>query len=227
MIVIPYKDLAPLRRFPVMTVLLMTVNIALFVSMLFLPEADYTKFIYRYSVIPLEFKLGRNIAVSPGPSPIFSVFTAMFLHGGWFHIIGNMLYLWIFGDNVEDRMGPFRFLVFYLLCGVVASFAQIYGSFRSEIPALGASGAISGVLAAYLRLYPRARVAVLIPIFFFLRSVILPAWLVLGFWFLAQILEAQLSPAKDLGGVAYFAHIGGFVTGLLLMPLFVKKGRKK
>src|SRR5262249_36497339 len=151
--------LSPRRRFPVVTIALIAVNVAVFVYMLFLPENDYNLFVYRYAVIPLEFKLGHNIAVSPGPAPIFSIFTAMFLHGGWFHIIGNMLYLWIFGDNVEDRMGPFRFLIFYLLCGVVATVAQIYGSFGSEIPALGASGAISGVLAAYLRIYPRAQVA--------------------------------------------------------------------
>jgi len=225
--VIPYKDLAPKRRFPYITILMIAINVGVFAYMLFLPEAEYTKFIYRYSVIPLEFKLGKNIAVSPGFPPIFSIITAMFLHGGWLHIIGNMLYLWIFGDNVEDRMGAVRFFLFYFLCGIVATLAQIYGSFGSEIPALGASGAISGVLAAYLRLYPKAKVAVLIPIFFFLRSVLLPAWLVLGFWFVAQILETQLSPVKDAGGVAYYAHIGGFVAGFLLLPLFTKKAKAK
>jgi membrane associated rhomboid family serine protease len=138
-----------------------------------------------------------------------------------------MLYLWIFGDNVEEVLGPFRFLIFYLLCGVVASLAQIYSNFRSDIPALGASGAIAGVLAAYIRLYPKAKVAVLVPVFYFLRSVILPAWLVLGLWFLIQILEAHLLPAKDAGGVAYFAHIGGFVAGLLLLPLLRPRAAKR
>jgi membrane associated rhomboid family serine protease len=149
----------------------------------------------------------------------------MFLHGGWFHIIGNMLYLWIFGDNVEERMGSIRFLLFYLFCGIVATFAQIYANFTSSIPILGASGAIAGVLAAYLRLFPKARIAVLVPIFYFLRVVILPAWLVLGLWILLQFAQVQVAPAKETGGVAYFAHIGGFLAGLLLMPLFVRRKR--
>lgn len=224
---IPYKDLAPSHRFPWMTVFLMAINIAVFAYQLFLPEISSIKFVYRYATIPLEFKLGRNIQASPGLPPILSLFTSMFLHGGWFHIVGNMLYLWIFGDNVEDRMGAIRFLVFYVMCGVVASLAQIYANFGSEIPALGASGAIAGVLAAYVRLYPRAKVAVLIPVFYFFRAVLLPAWIVLGFWFLAQILEAQMNPAKDMGGVAYFAHIGGFVAGLLFLPLFVRRKKRR
>ncbi len=209
-----------------MTVLLIAVNVAVFIHQIFLPAGLETRFIYQYAVIPLEFRLGHNISLSPGFFPIFSIFTAMFLHGGWFHLIGNMLYLWIFGDNVEERMGSFRFLLFYLLCGVIATFAQIYANFHSTIPSLGASGAIAGVLAAYLRLFPRARVAVLVPIFVFLRSVILPAWLVLGLWILLQILEVQTQPIGQAGGVAYFAHIGGFVAGLLFMPLFLKKGSR-
>lgn len=124
-------------------------------------------------------------------------------------------------------MGSFRFLLFYLLCGVIATLAQIYANFSSTIPSLGASGAIAGVLAAYLRLFPRAKIAVLVPIFIFFRSVILPAWLVLGLWILLQVLEVevQAGSAGLRGGVAYFAHIGGFVAGLLFMPLFLKKGR--
>jgi len=224
--VIPYKDLAPARRFPFVTLLLIASCVASFVYQSLLKEPVATQFIYRYAVIPLEFRLGHNIELSPGQPPLASILTAMFLHGGWLHLIGNMLYLWIFGDNVEDRMGPFRFLIFYLLCGILATFAQIYSDFRSDIPALGASGAIAGVLAAYLRLYPRAQVAVLVPVFYFLRSVMLPAWLVLGFWFLIQILESYLPGPASGGGVAYFAHIGGFIAGLLLMPLFVRKGKR-
>ncbi len=220
---IPYKDLHPSKRFPVVTVLLIAANVGVFLYQVFLPEPLSTDFIYRFSVIPYEFKLGRNLSISPGLPPFVSVFTAMFLHGGWFHIIGNMLYLWIFGDNVEERMGSVRFFLFYLLCGFVATFAQIYASFGSKIPALGASGAIAGVLASYLRLFPSARIAVLVPIFYFFRVVVLPAWLVLGFWILLQILEVQVAPVKATGGVAYFAHIGGFLAGLLLMPLFIKR----
>jgi membrane associated rhomboid family serine protease len=221
--VIPYKDLAPSRRFPFATILLISANILVFLYQALLPQLAETEFVYRYAVIPLEFRLGHNIALSPGVPPFASIFTAMFLHGGWLHLIGNMLYLWIFGDNIEDKMGAVRFLVFYVLCGLVATLTQIYSDFRSDIPALGASGAIAGVLAAYLRLYPRAQVAVLIPVFYFLRSVLLPAWLVLGLWFLIQILELRLSASGTTGGVAYFAHIGGFVAGLLFMPLFTPR----
>lgn len=223
---IPYKDHIRIKHFPFMTILLIAVNVAVFGYQLFLPSAQEMQFVYSYAVIPMEFRLGGNVPGSPGLPPFLTIFTALFLHGGWLHLIGNMLYLWIFGDNIEDRTGPIRFLVFYLLCGVVATLIQIYGSFRSEIPALGASGAIAGVLAAYLRLYPKAHIAVLVPILYFLRSFVLPAWLVLGFWFLLQILEAQLSPVKESGGVAYFAHIGGFIAGLLFLPLFCKKGKR-
>jgi rhomboid family protein len=225
--VIPYKDLVPTRRFPFATLLLIAANVLVFLHEVLLPEPAATRFVYQYAVIPLEFRLGHNVDLSPGMAPFLSIFTAMFLHGGWLHLIGNMLYLWIFGDNVEDVMGPVRFLIFYLLCGLVASLAQIYSNFRSDIPALGASGAIAGVLAAYIRLYPKAKVAVLVPVFYFLRSVILPAWLVLGLWFLIQILEVHLMPASDTGGVAYFAHIGGFVAGLLFLPLFTPRREKR
>ncbi len=222
---IPYKDLNAARRFPAVTLLLIAVNTGLFLYVLLMPESAATRFLYTYSVIPYEFKLGHNIASSPGPFPLLTVFSAMFLHGGWFHLLGNMLYLWIFGNNVEDSMGSFRFLTFYFLCGIIATFAQIYGSYTSTIPSLGASGAIAGILAAYLRLYPKARIAVLVPIFFFLRVVILPAWLVLGFWLLLQIASVHLGGGSDQGGIAYFAHLGGFLAGLLLLPLFRKSGR--
>jgi membrane associated rhomboid family serine protease len=227
--VIPYKDLSPTHRFPFVTLLLVTANVLVFLYQVVLPEPAATEFVYRYSVIPLEFRLGHNTELSPGIPPLASIFTAMFLHGGWLHLIGNALYLWVFGDNVEDRVGPVRFLLFYILCGIVATLAQIYSNFRSDIPALGASGAIAGVLAAYLRLYPKGRVAVLVPVFYFLRSVVLPAWLVLGLWFLLQVVEAHLAPAaaSETGGVAYFAHIGGFVAGLLVLPLFTPQKRSR
>jgi len=154
----------------------------------------------------------------------------MFLHAGLLHLIGNMLYLWIFGDNVEDRMGRIRFLLFYLLCGATATLAQIYSNFDSKIPALGASGAIAGILGAYIRFFPTARIVVLVPIFYFLRTVVMPAWLVLGGWVLLQVLQVQFTASSTSGGggVAYFAHLGGFVGGLLFAPLFTSRvGRKK
>jgi membrane associated rhomboid family serine protease len=148
-----------------------------------------------------------------------TVFTSMFLHGGWMHLIGNMLYLWIFGNNVEDAMGHVRFVVFYVLCGIVAVFAHAMPHPESEIPMIGASGAISGVLGAYMLLHPHARVLVVIPLGIILHTVRLPAFWVLGFWFGMQLLS-QLFADPNSPGVAFGAHIGGFVAGLVLIPLF-------
>jgi len=223
---IPYKDLTQTHRFPLVTVTLILVNIAVFALELFLPEPDATQFLYRYAVVPSEFRLGHNLPISLGPPPFLTTLTALFLHGDFFHLAGNMLYLWIFGDNVEERLGKTRFIVFYLLCGSVATWIQVYASFDSKIPLLGASGAIAGVLAAYLWLYPKGKVAVLVPIFIFLKTVVLPAWLVLGGWILIQVLEVQFSPGKAMGGVAYYAHIGGFAAGLLLFPALRPRQRR-
>jgi membrane associated rhomboid family serine protease len=147
----------------------------------------------------------------------------MFLHGGWMHLIGNMLYLWIFGNNVEDAMGHARFVVFYVLCGIAAALAQALPSPGSTIPMIGASGAISGVLGAYLLLYPRAQVLVLLPLGLFTRLVHLPAVAVLGFWFVLQLINSALAPG-DGGGVAWGAHVGGFVAGAALIPFFKRRG---
>lgn len=153
---------------------------------------------------------------------VLTIFTSMFLHGGWMHLIGNMLFLWIFGNNVEDAMGHGRYVLFYLLCGVAAVLAQALPSPDSTIPMIGASGAISGVLGAYLLLYPHARVLVLIPLGVFSRMLYLPAMLVLGFWFLLQLLSTILADPNE-PGVAFGAHAGGFVAGLLLIPLFKRR----
>jgi membrane associated rhomboid family serine protease len=152
-----------------------------------------------------------------------TIVTSMFLHGGWMHLIGNMLYLWIFGNNVEDSMGHGRFLVFYLVCGAVAVLAQALPAPDSTIPMIGASGAISGVLGAYLLLYPHARVLVLIPFGFLSRLIYLPAMFVLGFWFLLQLLSTLMADPNQ-PGVAFGAHAGGFVAGMLLVPLFKRRG---
>lgn len=154
--------------------------------------------------------------------PAVTLFSSMFLHGGWMHLIGNMLYLWIFGNNVEDSMGHLRFVLFYLLCGIAAGLAQAIPNPESMVPMVGASGAISGVLGAYLLLYPHARVLVLLPLGIFSRVFHLPAVWVLGFWFVYQILSSALSSAQG-GGVAWGAHIGGFIAGMLLIPLFKSK----
>ncbi len=155
-------------------------------------------------------------------SPWITIFTSMFMHGGWMHLIGNMLYLWIFGDNVEDAMGHGRFVVFYLLCGVAAVFAQALPDPSSTVPMVGASGAISGVLGAYLLLYPHARVLVVIPFGFYLHPMRIPAGLVLVLWFGLQLLSNAMAQAGQ-GGVAFRAHIGGFVAGMILITIFKQR----
>jgi membrane associated rhomboid family serine protease len=152
--------------------------------------------------------------------------TSMFMHGGWGHLLGNMLYLWIFGNNIEDRLGHGRFILFYLLCGLAAAFAQALPDTASQVPMVGASGAISGVLGAYLLLFPHARILVLIPIGFYPYTVRLPALAVLGLWFLLQLISS-MATAPGEGGVAFGAHIGGFVAGLALLPLFLLTVRRR
>jgi membrane associated rhomboid family serine protease len=186
-----------------------------------LSRSDY--FIAQYSLIPAEFLSGTDLPPAI-PIPVWlTLLTSMFLHGGLLHILGNMLYLWIFGDNVEDAMGHVRFLVFYLLCGAMAGLSQIAAGIGSSVPQIGASGAIAGVLAAYLMLFPYSRVLTLVPIFFFLRIVAVPAVLFLGFWFVLQVFSGMGSIGAA-EGVAWFAHIGGFVAGALLVFPFRRRG---
>ena len=175
-----------------------------------MPRENLTVFLQVWGVVPAAF------------IPVTLV-SAMFLHGSWSHVIGNMWYLWVFGDNVEDRLGHGRFIVFYLLCGIVASFGQIILDPGSTLPMIGASGAISGVLGAYLLLYPRARVFVLIPLGFFMHTMRLPAGWVLGLWFLLQLLSELMTPPGS-AGVAFRAHLGGFVAGLVLIFFFKRSG---
>ena len=180
--------------------------------------------VYTLGMIPAV--LFGNAALPPEvalASPWVSVFTSMFLHGGWLHLGGNMLYLWIFGDNVEDSMGTTRFLVFYLVCGVAAALAQALVDPQSRVPMVGASGAIAGVLGAYLMLHPRANVKVLVWLLVFVSIVNVPAFLVLGIWILGQFVAAPGAVGAE-GGVAYFAHIGGFIAGMVLTPFFRKRG---
>ena len=213
---IPLRDFIPTRRFPVLTVGIIIVNIIAFAYEL-LAQASGTlgQTFYTMGVVPFE------VTHDFGPAVAFSFLTSMFLHGGLTHIIGNMLYLWIFGNNVEDRMGRGRFLVFYLMTGIIASTAQVLAGPNSRIPSIGASGAIAGVLGAYIVLFPRARVQTLIFLGYFLRMAQLPALLVLGFWFVLQLFNGLLAfGMTQMGGVAWFAHIGGFVAGLVLVRLF-------
>ncbi len=222
---IPLYDELPTKRFPIMTVLLIALNVIVFIYELLL-GSNLSIFVARFGLIPYEITHFVDI---PPPSlhPIFlTVFTSMFIHGGLFHLLGNMLYFWIFGNNVEDVMGPFKFLAFYLLCGISAAFSQVLLSPGSTVPMIGASGAISGVLAAYFVLFPYAKVYTLFWFFIFIRIIPIPAFFVLGFWFLAQLISGISSLGTgSMGGVAWFAHIGGFIAGLLLINIFKDKKR--
>ncbi len=170
------------------------------------------------------FPIGRGLVCLTDPGrQVFNVFTSMFMHGSWMHLLGNMWFLWIFGNNVEDSMGRLRFVVFYLLCGVVAALAQVVLNPASGVPMVGASGAISGVMGAYLVLYPRVRVFAMVPLGFFLTSIALPAWTMLVYWFVIQMLSGLTVLGSDTGGgVAFAAHVGGFVAGLALIKLFAR-----
>ena len=204
---LPIGDDNSARRIvPVVTYALIAINVLFFLVELSAGE----DFIRQWSVIPREL-LANPLA------EFITIFTSMFMHGGWLHLLSNMLYLWIFGDNVEDRMGHAKFLIFYLLCGIVATYAQVLVTPGSNIPNLGASGAIAGVLGAYLIMFPGGRVNVMMG-----RGIIpMPALIVIGFWALLQIFSSfGASSQGDTGGVAYMAHVGGFVAGLVLAMLF-------
>lgn len=223
----PFKDNIPTERFPVVTILLIAVNVAVFIYELSLgPAVD--GFITSYGMTPYEITQGATVHPKGGIPAYATLITSMFLHAGWLHIIGNMLFLWIFGNNVEDSMGRFRFVLFYLMCGLVAGFAQIAIEPQSTIPNVGASGAIAGVLGGYLLLFPRARVTTLVFLGIFITVIELPAVVVLLFWFVIQVFSgtATLYGESAGGGVAYFAHIGGFVAGLLTIKLFTRGSTK-
>ncbi|HYQ87615.1 MAG TPA: rhomboid family intramembrane serine protease [Bacteroidota bacterium] len=221
---IPLRDTVPSNTIPVVNYLLIGLNGAVFLFELSLGR-HLDAFILHYGLVPARF---LDLLHSEGLhfSAFVPVFTSMFLHGGWLHLLGNMLFLYIFGDNVEDRFGHFRYLVFYLIAGVAAAATQVHFNPDSEMPMVGASGAIAGVLGAYVFLFPTARVVTLIPIFFFFQIVELPAYLFLGIWFFLQIVSGLLSLGigGDAGGVAWWAHVGGFAAGAALFP-FLRKRR--
>jgi membrane associated rhomboid family serine protease len=214
--VIPLRDLNPTRTTPFITVGLIAANILVFLFQVSLATRQQNLFVLAYATTPFEITHGVDIDPKIGFPVYLTIFTAMFMHGGWLHIIGNMLYLWIFGNNVEDRFGHIRFLLIYLAWGVAAAFAQILVEPNSRIPALGASGAIAGVLGAYLVIFPTARVDVLVFLGYFGSTVRLPAMLVVGGWILLQFFSgfASVTGAEVDGGVAYFAHIGGAIAGV-------------
>ena len=218
---LPLHDDNPTTLQPVLTVVFIVICVLVFLWQLSLGDRIQHA-VYALGLIPAVLfgnaQLPEEVVHVPAA---LTVFTSMFLHGGWMHLIGNMLYLWIFGNNVEDSMGHVRFFIFYFLCGVAAAMAQAIPNPESTVPMIGASGAISGVLGAYLLLYPRARVLVGIPLGFFLYTARLPAVAVLAFWFVLQLVSKLVTSAEG-GGVAWGAHIGGFVAGVVLIPFFSK-----
>ena len=214
----PIRDTTPARSTPVVTFALIFLNVAVFLFQFRLPEAQIASLFQHYGVVPARFTNGAWAAAAGLGFSFVPLVTTQFLHGGLLHLVGNMWMLWIFGDNVEDRLGRGRFLAFYLLCGVAAALLHIASGPSSTVPAVGASGAIAGVLGAYFLLYPNARVLTLIPIIFFFTFVELPAVVFIGLWFLVQLFSGALSLiAGTATGVAWWAHIGGFLAGMLLL----------
>jgi membrane associated rhomboid family serine protease len=230
---IPYRDENETQRSAIVTLSVIGLNVF---AWLFVQgagaEFPLAKSVCELGLIPAEitaavpvgtaFPMGQGLVCTTDPGRQYShLLSSMFLHGSWMHLIGNMWFLWLFGNNVEDSMGRLRFVGFYLLSGLAAAVGQIMTSPSSVLPMVGASGAISGVMGAYLILYPRVRVYVLVPIVIFFTSIALPAWMMLGYWFLLQLVSGLLS-SNDVGGVAVWAHVAGFVAGVVMVKLFVR-----
>jgi len=235
--VFPLRDENPTELTPFVTVTIIVANVA---TWLLLQNAGvgqrFLQSLCVYGAIPGEIsgriapgqwvELGQGVTCRIGGLGVAALFSSMFMHGGWMHLIGNMWFLWVFGNNIEDSMGHARFVVFYLLCGLVAAGAHVATASASPVPMVGASGAISGVMGAYMLLYPRVRVDTLIILFFFIRIIALPAAVILGLWFAIQLAQSLLAGPSG-GGVAFSAHVGGFVTGLLLIKVFARAGRSQ
>lgn len=232
---IPIRDDVPSRTYPFVNTTLIVLNVIAFLYEQTLDQENLVRLFHQLGVVPAAYfhdalrdSMGNVYTVS-WADRIVPLFTTMFLHGGWLHVIGNMLYLYIFGDNVEDCVGHFRYLVFYTLCGLAASGAHIFSNPDSTVPTVGASGAVAGVLGAYLMLYPRAQVVAVLPIFIMLYVVRLPALFFLGIWFLEQFFLGAMSlgvQTAQTGGIAFLAHVGGFVAGAVLIWVFRKKRRR-
>jgi len=225
---IPLRDNIRTRTVPFVTYVIIGANVAAFLMELSLGP-NLERFIYIFGVVPQKVVFAASQEPALLPYAIIPFFTSIFLHGGWLHLLGNMLYLYIFGDNVESALGHFRYLIFYLACGVAASLAHLLANPSSNAPTIGASGAIAGVLGAYFLLFPRAKVVTLLPIFFFITFIEVPAILFLGFWFLIQFLSGSMTYGSDAAsaGVAWWAHIGGFAVGVGYAALRYRKIREK
>jgi membrane associated rhomboid family serine protease len=224
---IPISDDPIRHRFPVVTILLIVTNLVVFVYELSL-GGRLDGFVQAFGTVPLEVTSGRDLAPrAPLGNSYVTLLTSIFLHGGWMHLISNMLYLWVFGDNVEDRFGHAPYLLFYLVCGVLATLAQVAINPESTIPSIGASGAVAGVLGGYLVMFPGAQVRTLLLLGFFILIPRIPALFLIGVWFVLQLVSGvgQLGVAEETGGVAFWAHVGGFVAGVVLALLLRPRAR--
>ena len=224
---IPLKDENPSRTVPITNAFLILVNVSVFVYQYFLIPGGASPLFLQLGCIPYEF--ANFVDIDPPaliPIPL-TIITAMFMHGGWIHLLSNLLFLWIFGDNIEDRLGHLKYLFFYMTCGTIASLLHIMTNLNSQIPSIGASGAIAGVMGAYMYLFPKARIRTLVIWFVFIQVVRIPALIMLGYWILIQVLSgfAEFGTQTE-GGIAWFAHIGGFVTGFFMI-IMMKKRRKR
>jgi len=238
---IPFSDENPTRTFPFVVVAIVAANVVVYLYQILLPMPEQLRFLYVHGAIPgvligkysLAQVLPREVYSTRYAAPVaplhpiwLSVFSSMFIHGGFWHLGGNMLYLWVFGNNIEDVLGHVKFLVFYLVCGVIAAGTQIVLSLTSPVPMIGASGAIAGVLGAYYMKFPRARVRCLVFLFFFITVIMVPAGFVLLLWFLLQVWSSLQPGSAHGGGVAFFAHIGGFIAGWALIRRLEPKRRR-
>lgn len=223
---LPLRDTLRPKSFPAMNWTLIGLNILVFLYEISLSPAGLARFTNAYGMVPARLHLNNAALLLQNPSPLITLLTAMFLHGGWFHILSNMWVLFIFGDNVEDRLGSFGYLIFYIMAGLIANLMQAFVFPTSQVPAIGASGAIAGVLGAYFLFYPTAKVLTLIPIFFIPWFINLPAVVFLGFWFVSQLYSGLFSlGGANAGGVAWWAHVGGFLFGLFFALIIKGQSR--
>jgi membrane associated rhomboid family serine protease len=225
---IPLRDENPSRSIPFVNVALILANISVFIYQNFFISGGAEPLFSRLGCIPYEFT--HFVDLNPPalvPLPL-TMLTAMFMHGGWIHLLGNMLFLWIFGDNIEDKLGHLRYLSFYILCGLIASLSHIFTNLNSQVPSIGASGAIAGVMGAYLLLFPKARVRTLLILGIFIQIVRIPAIIVLGYWMLIQVLSGFAEfGSRTVSSIAWFAHIGGFIAGSLLIIVMKGSSRRR
>jgi len=227
---IPLRDVNPSRGTPYVNYAIIAACILFFLYEIQLGAQQLERFLLEYGLVPAKIshpELFQNASLMDRYLPFL---TSMFLHGGWLHLIGNMWVLYIFGDNIESRLGHGRYFVFYILCGLLAASIQLFSNFNSRVPTIGASGAIAGVMGSYFVLYPRARVLALIPIFFFFTLMEVPAYVFLGFWFILQFFSgtfALMDTTERVGGIAWWAHIGGFIGGIVLLQVFQALPRSK